>query len=634
MIPRKIVLTNFLSPGDIVMLTGSVRDLHRNHPGRFITDVRTSATQLWESNPYISKIEEKAPHIESIECHYPLIHHCNQRPFHFIHGFAQFLAERLEIPITPTEFRGDIYLSEEEKGWLPQVEEITGSNGPYWIIVAGGKRDFTIKWWSPQRFQEVVDHFRGRIRFVQVGESGHHHPPLKSVVDLRGRTDIRQLVRLVYHSQGVLCPVTFLMHLAPAVPTKPGAPKTRPCVVVAGGREPVHWEAYPGHRFLHTQGALPCCETGGCWKARTVPLGDGDEKDRRQNLCLRVTPQGLPKCMDMITAGDVIRAVESYFEGGLIRYLEPEEQRRDKGIRPVRIKINDVASQTEETTGADTGTGRNQETLEVCGLRRSGLHPIMNWLFSHYEGDVTFLNDLGNKEQPLTRETGSDRLPGIDEKRRRSRVLGQLGGRDLLMIGFEDTPLETVRDWPTIERIAGAWTRKRRVLILRDPFNLFASRLHLARQRPHVKLSQGLFQRGAEGTRRLLDLWKAHAREFLGHTCVLGDATIRINYNRWNAEIGYRKAISGQLGKPFRDHEKETVPPFGYGSSFDGMRCDQNASRMKVFARWEELQDDSDYRALLADEELWELATEIFGDTILPIAQSGLAAANPSFAKG
>ena len=196
------------------------------------------------------------------------------------------------------------------------------------------------------------------------------------------------------------------------------------------------------------------------------------------------------------------------------------------------------------------------------------------------------------------------------------------------MIGFEDTTLEIVRDWPTIEPITGAWTRKRRVLILRDPFNLFASRLHLARQRPHVKLSQGLFQRGAEGTRRLLDLWKTHAREFLGHTHVLGEETIRINYNRWNTEVGYRKTVSEQLGRPFHDREKETVPPFGYGSSFDGMRCDQNASRMKVFARWEELQDDTDYRALLADGELWELATEIFGETISPVVHSDLAVVN------
>ncbi|MCB1243828.1 MAG: glycosyltransferase family 9 protein [Verrucomicrobiales bacterium] len=625
---RRLTLHNSLSPGDIVMLTAAVRDLHRSHPGQFITDVRTPCGQLWENNPYITKLDDKGPEGETIECHYPLIQHSNQLPFHFIHGFIKFLSERLNVPVTPTEFRGDIYLSDEEKGWMSQVEEITGSKAPFWIIVAGGKRDFTIKWWSHERFQAVVDHFQGKIRFVQVGETGHHHLPLRNVIDLRGKTDIRQLVRLVYHAQGVLCPVTFLMHLAPAVPTMPGAPKSRPCVVVAGGREPVHWEAYSGHRFLHTQGSLPCCETGGCWKARTVPLGDGDEKDRRQNLCLRVTPQGLPKCMDMITAGDVIRAVESYFEGGLIRYLEPDEQRKERGIRPVHIRTNDMRREAKETAEASATSAPEQETLEVCGLRRSGLHPIMNWLLSHFEGDVTFINDLGNKEQPLSRATESDRLPCLDEKRRRSRLLGEPRGRALLMIGFEDTTLEIVRDWPTIEPITGAWTRKRRVLILRDPFNLFASRLHLARQRPHVKLSQGLFQRGAEGTRRLLDLWKTHAREFLGHTHVLGEETIRINYNRWNTEVGYRKTVSEQLGRPFHDREKETVPPFGYGSSFDGMRCDQNASRMKVFARWEELQDDTDYRALLADGELWELATEIFGETISPVVHSDLAVVN------
>ena len=33
----------------------------------------------------------------------------------------------------------------------------------------------------------------------------------------------------------------------------------RPCVVVAGGREPAHWEAYPDHQFIHNNGALRCC---------------------------------------------------------------------------------------------------------------------------------------------------------------------------------------------------------------------------------------------------------------------------------------------------------------------------------------------------------------------------------------
>ena len=328
-------MKNSLSPGDIVMLTAAVRDLHRSHPGRYLTDVRTPCPALWENNPLVSPVSDADEEAETIECEYPLIHQSNSSPWHFIHGFPQFLSERLGVKITPSEFRGDIPLTKQEKSWMSQVQEITGTVVPFWIVAAGGKRDFTIKWWETSRFQEVVNHFQNRILFVQVGEKNHHHPPLSGVLDFRGRTSLRQLVRLVHHAQGVLCPVTLLMHLAAAVETRPGAPRNRACVVVAGGREPAQWEAYPHHQYVHTNGALRCCDHGGCWKARTVPLGDGDEKDDPKHLCVNVISRKgpgseinateeqihLPRCMDMITAEEVIRRTEMYFAGGALRYL-------------------------------------------------------------------------------------------------------------------------------------------------------------------------------------------------------------------------------------------------------------------------------------------------------------------------
>jgi len=92
-------------------------------------------------------------------------------------------------------------------------------------------------------------------------------------------------------------------------------------VVVAGGREPPHWEAYPTHQFIHRVGALACCKSGGCWKSRVAPLGDGNECDDPSNLCVDVVDL-LPRCLHMVTAFDVIRAIEIYFEGGAISYLE------------------------------------------------------------------------------------------------------------------------------------------------------------------------------------------------------------------------------------------------------------------------------------------------------------------------
>ena len=165
-----------------------------------------------------------------------------------------------------------------------------------------------------------MDHFHGRIQFVQVGSKGDHHPKLRNVIDLCGKTSIRQLIRLVYHAEGILCPVTFCMHLAAAVPTRPERPPNRPCVVIGGGREPPHWEAYPFHQYIHRVGMLPCCLEGGCWKARTLPLGDGDERDGPEHLCVDVVGD-LPKCMDMITADEVIGRIEGYFERGVCHYL-------------------------------------------------------------------------------------------------------------------------------------------------------------------------------------------------------------------------------------------------------------------------------------------------------------------------
>lgn len=326
---RKLILRNSLSPGDILMLTAAVRDLHLTHPGMFLTDVRTSCMEFWEQNPFVTYLKESDSEVEQIHCEYPLIHRSNQLPYHFIHGFRLFLEERLGVPIRPHAFKGDVHLTDQEKVWLSQVDEITGTPGTrFWIAVSGGKTDFTAKWWDPDRMQAVVDHFRGRVQFVQCGQEGpgHVHPPLEGVIDLVGKTDLRQMVRLMHHADGVVCPVTMHMHLAAAVETKPGRPINRACVVIAGGREPSQWEAYPHHQFLHVNGCLPCCDDGGCWTSRVKPLGDGDEKD--SSLCLRPlrlrSGTTIPQCMDMIEARHAISAVDRFlrFEETL-PYLGP-----------------------------------------------------------------------------------------------------------------------------------------------------------------------------------------------------------------------------------------------------------------------------------------------------------------------
>ncbi len=307
---KRLVLRCFLSPGDLVVMTAAVRELHRQYPGRYLTDVRTSVGAIWEHNPHITPINDDDPNARIFEMHYPSINHSNQRPAHFIEGFCEYLADRLDLrSLRPHEFHGHIYLSDQERQWINQVEETAGYRGRFWLVNAGGKRDYTCKQWPREYFQSVVDHFRGRVTFVQIGAAEHDHPSLSGVIDLRGKTDHRQLIRLVYHAAGVLTGVSYPMHLAAAVPCPPWLSGLRPCGVVAGGREPAHWEQYPGHRYLDTIGALTCCSGGACWKSRVVALGDGDRQD--QSLCEQPLA-GYPRCMWLIRPDDVVRSIERY----------------------------------------------------------------------------------------------------------------------------------------------------------------------------------------------------------------------------------------------------------------------------------------------------------------------------------
>lgn len=346
---RRLILRSNFSVGDIVMMTAAVRDLHRCYPGQFVTDVRTACPELWENNPYLTSLADDDPEVEAIECTYPLIDKSNTAPYHCLHGYIDFLNQRLGLNIKPTEFKGDIHLSEQEKAWHSQVYEVTGEDIPFWIVGAGGKYDITIKWWASERYQKVIDNLRGKVQFVQVGDIGHHHPRLQGVIDLRGRTNLRELVRLVYHSQGILCSVTSLMHLAAAVESKHGG--NRACVVVAGGREPAHWEAYPDHQFIHTNGALQCCVAGGCWRDRTVPLRDGDERDRLDNLCLDVKDD-LPRCMGMITPAEVIRRIRMYYAGGSLRYLTARDRAAaERGVHVTHDNDYDLQPLTLSSAG-------------------------------------------------------------------------------------------------------------------------------------------------------------------------------------------------------------------------------------------------------------------------------------------
>ena len=309
---KSLFLVNHQSPGDILMLTAAVRDLKKAYPELRI-NVETSAMELWNYNPNLDRTISSLNADKFLKVEYPLIHTSNKGAHHFIHGFRMFLEDQLNLKIPQGMMCCDVFLCRQEAEDVSWIKKEIGLEYGYWIMNAGAKYDFTAKMWETARFQQVVDATKDKITWVQIGAKKHNHPALKNVVDLRGKTNHRQMIQLMYRSYGVVTGISYPMHLS-RIPMFNGGMRERPCVVIAGGREPVCWEAYTPHQFLHTCGALQCCDSGGCWKSRVVPLGDNDSKDK--SLCAfpvkTNSGQVIPKCMDMITAEDVIHAINQY----------------------------------------------------------------------------------------------------------------------------------------------------------------------------------------------------------------------------------------------------------------------------------------------------------------------------------
>lgn len=167
-----------------------------------------------------------------------------------------------------------------------------------WLINAGIKTDFTTKHYP--YWQQVVNILKDRIKLIQIGSSKEHiHMPLEYCENWLDKTNHQELIKAVYHCRGVICPETYVAHLAAAF--------GKPCVTVAGGRIPQSWTAYPKQTFLHSLGCLPCSQIP-CWRSRVMPLNDGDDA----SLCSMPVSEKAAKCMDMISPLIVACAVLKY----------------------------------------------------------------------------------------------------------------------------------------------------------------------------------------------------------------------------------------------------------------------------------------------------------------------------------
>jgi hypothetical protein len=242
--------------------------------------------------------------------------------------------------------------------------------------MGGGKSDNPVKHWDYAWYQETINELkRLGIDCIQCGaiDKGHYHPPLENALNLVGQTSPRDLMNIIYHADGVICPITAAMHISAAMDT--------PCVVIAGGREEPWWEGYTNdydnfgaaskkvtvpHKFLHTIGLLDCCPKKGCWRKALRRF-----KPKDKHICKKVdrqpTGQMLPRCMAMITVDHVIEAVMEYYEDGMIppigkpsgKYKARSEEKPQEESKPKNFLNMDIVP----VAGAKPGEPQTKQAV-------------------------------------------------------------------------------------------------------------------------------------------------------------------------------------------------------------------------------------------------------------------------------
>jgi ADP-heptose:LPS heptosyltransferase len=290
---KKVTMRQWQAPGDLLVMTVALRDLHLSYPETYQTQVLSCYPEVFYNNPYNTPFKFEDPWIDI--WYKKWWESYRETGYHFTDAFIASFDDALGTRIQKTSIWPEIYLTDDEKdlSWL----STWGIEKPYWVLNAGIKMDWPLKQYPPFYWQKVINYLneaKSKFGFpiIQAGHSNDIHPQFDGVKSLVGKTNnLRSYFALMYHAEGSMGHVSLQMHVSAAF--------RKPCVVVAGGREGMRWEAYPGHQYLNVTGCLPCAGHFGCWHGFPSECED-----------LR---RGIPQCYRMITPEDVAAAALKYY---------------------------------------------------------------------------------------------------------------------------------------------------------------------------------------------------------------------------------------------------------------------------------------------------------------------------------
>ncbi len=244
-----------------------------------------------------------------------------------------------------------------------------------------------------------------------------------------------------------------------------------------------------------------------------------------------------------------------------------------------------------------------KKLMIIHGMKRSGNHAIIGWLCN--QGRFLFFNNVIPIAPILRRER---KCPPTTDfavwlRHRCPHALHRFFGHyHTVIASLEDHSLH-IR--PFCNMPAAVTT----ILIVRDPRNLFASRIRKSSLMPnHPSYPHTM----GPNMQRAVNLWKQHAQECLGVTNHL-ENKVCLYFNSWFSDSMYRRDISRQLNLNFTDKGFSQVSHIGGGSSFEGTQLDGASGKMNVLNRELDLTDSEALllEKLFEDRELQDLEREL-----------------------
>ncbi len=242
--------------------------------------------------------------------------------------------------------------------------------------------------------------------------------------------------------------------------------------------------------------------------------------------------------------------------------------------------------------------------VQFAGMKRSGNHAIIPWLMKNAFPDqeaVVFHNSIFDerKNPPLLT------LP--------RHIAQTRAHNEGMIISYEDARLDrltTTSTW-TGEQDILPHAKIKHILLLRDPYNLFASRLGRLENTTRTHKPTSLRRLPWDN---VIELWKTHAREYLGETHHLPPGVIGISFNDWFKSKAYRdRLLHDHFGvEKNLDRGIDNVENFAGGSTFDLLKYNGSAQEMEVLNRWQAYRNDRFFQKLTSDRELQALSERIF----------------------